>query len=54
MDNYRFYVLFNIFSIISGQWEDDNERMCTMESCLGIDRYLTQAGLKRVTARSVN
>ena len=31
MDDLRFYVLFNSISVISGQWEVDNERMYAME-----------------------
>ena len=30
-DDLRFYVLFNSISVISGQWVDDNERLCAME-----------------------
>ena len=31
MDDLRFYVLFNRVSVISGRWDVDNERLCTME-----------------------
>ena len=31
MDDFRFYVLFNSISVISGQCLDDNERQCAME-----------------------
>ena len=34
MDDLQFYVLFNSLSVISGQWEVDNERLCAMELCL--------------------
>ena len=27
----QFYILFNSISVISGQWEVDNERLCAME-----------------------
>ena len=30
-----FYVLFNSISVIPGQREDDNERLCEMEPCYG-------------------
>ena len=33
-DDMRFYVLFNSISVISGQRELDNERLCAMELCL--------------------
>ena len=38
MDDLRFYVPFNSISIISGQWEDDNERLCAKESHLQLER----------------
>ena len=31
INNKRFYVLFNIISIISGQWESDSKRLCAMQ-----------------------
>ena len=31
MDDLRIYVLFNSISVISGQWADDNIRLCAME-----------------------
>ena len=31
MDDLRFCVLFNSFSVISGPWADNNERMCAVE-----------------------
>ena len=30
MNDLRFYILFNSISVIEGQWEIDNERMCAM------------------------
>ena len=30
-DDFRFYVPFNNISVISGQWVDDNGRLCAME-----------------------
>ena len=31
MDDLRFYILLNSVSVVSGRWEVDNERLCTME-----------------------
>ena len=45
MDDLQFYVLFNSISIISGQWEGDNERLCAMEPSLRLERFLPGAGL---------
>ena len=33
----RFYALFKIISVISVQWEVDNERACAMEPCLWLN-----------------
>ena len=35
MDDLQFCVLFNSISVILGQWEGDNERLCAMESIIG-------------------
>ena len=40
-------------SVILGQWEDDNERLCAMEPRLRLNRSSLQAGLELTTARSV-
>ena len=53
MDDLQFYVLFNSISVISGQWADDNERLCAIEPHLELKRALPHAGLKLMTARSV-
>ena len=34
LDDLQFYSLFNSISVISGPWEDDNERLCAVEPCL--------------------
>ena len=34
MNDFRFYVLFNSISVISEQWEGDNERLWVMEPLL--------------------
>ena len=34
MDDLRFYVLFNSFSVISGHWAADNERLFATETRL--------------------
>ena len=39
MDDLRFYVLFNTVSVISGQWEVDNERLCAMQLRLRLRRF---------------
>ena len=31
MDGLRFYYLFKSISVISGWWEDDHERLCSMK-----------------------
>ena len=46
MDDLQFYILSNSISVISGQWEVDNERLYAMELCLGLKRFLPQAGIK--------
>ena len=38
MDDLQFYVVFNSNSVISGQWADDNERLCAMEPHLLLKR----------------
>ena len=53
MDDSQFYLLFNSISVISGQWGNDNERLCLMEPSLGLKRSLPQVELKLGTARSV-
>ena len=35
----EFYVLFTSISVISGQWEGDNERLWAVEPCLGLKRF---------------
>ena len=44
MDDLPFYVLFNSISVISGQWADDNERLCAMEPCLRLRRFRLRRG----------
>ena len=39
MDSLRFYVLFNSISVILGQYEVDNEKMCAMELRLRLRRF---------------
>ena len=45
MDNLQFYFLFNSISVISGQWADDNERLCAMEPSLPLRRIHLERGL---------
>ena len=44
---------FISFSVISGQWTDDNGRMCAKEPRLKLKRIPSQAGFQPGTARSV-
>ena len=52
MDDLQFYILFNSITAISGQWADDNERLCAIEPHM-VEKILPQAELKPGTARSV-
>ena len=45
MDDLRFYVLVNSISVISGKWEDDNERLCAMEPRLRLNKSSPLSGL---------
>ena len=38
MDDLGFYVRFNSISVISGQWMDDNGKLCVIEPCLWLRR----------------
>ena len=53
MDALQFYFIFNSFSVISGQWAGDNERLCAMAPRL-VEKILPLAGLKLGPARSVS
>ena len=53
MDDFRFNILFNSISVISGRWLGDSERLCAMEPRLRLERFLSQAGLEPETARTV-
>ena len=44
-DDLQFYILFNSFSVISGQWMDDNERLYTLEPLLRFRRFRLERGL---------
>ena len=44
MDDLHFYVLFNSVSVISGQREVDNERLCAMELSLQLRRFCLEWG----------
>ena len=48
MDDLRCYVLFNGGSVISGQREIDNERLCAVELRLRLRRFRLQRGLNFV------
>ena len=49
-DDLQFYILFNSTSVISGQWEGDNEKLSATEPCLQLKRFLPPAGLELLTA----
>ena len=52
-DDFRFNVLFNTITVISGTRMGDNERLCAMElPSLRLKRFLSPAGLEKGTARS--
>ena len=53
MDDLLFYILFNSISVISGQWADDNDRLCTVEPRLNLKRSPPETGLEPGTARSL-
>ena len=40
-----FYVLFDSVSVMSGQWEVDNERLCAMELRLRLRRSRTRSAI---------
>ena len=46
-------VPFNRISVISGQSEVDNERLCAIDPCLRLERFPPLTGLKPGTAGSV-
>ena len=41
------------FFVISGQWLGDNERLCAVEPCLRLERFLALGWARTRTARSV-
>ena len=48
MDDLRFYVFFNIFSVISGLWPDDDERLCAMKPRLHLRKFGFERGSNSV------
>lgn len=46
MDDLRFKTLFNCISAISGQWEDENERLYAIEARLCLERLSHRAGIE--------
>ena len=46
------FTSFSTVLLSSGRWEGDNDRLCTMEPHLWLERFLPPAGLKLGTARS--
>ena len=53
MDDLRFYILFDSISVISGQWEVDDEKVVCNGTPFMVWKILPQAGLKLGTPRSV-
>lgn len=41
-----FYILVHEISIISRRWEDDNEMLFALGSCLQLNRFITPAALE--------
>ena len=44
MEEMRFYVIFNSIEVISGQWTDDNEKLCAMEPRLRLGIFHPERG----------
>ena len=44
MDDMRFYVIFNSISVISGQLEVNNERLCAIELRLRLREFCLERG----------
>ena len=43
-DEMQFDVLLNSISVISGRWEDDDEKLCAMEPRLRLRRFCLEQG----------
>ena len=54
MDDLQFYVLFNNVSVISEQWEVDNERLCAVELRLQVSRFRLEQGSNSVSRPALN
>ena len=52
MDDLGFYILFNSISVISGRWDDDNERLCAMEPRLWLGRFRLERGSNPIVGDS--
>ena len=54
MDDLLFYILHfqQYFTVTSGQWADDNERLCTNGTPFAFEKISPRAGLELGTARS--
>ena len=53
MDDLQFYILFNSVSDISERWLGVEEKLCAVEPCLWLKRFLPQAGLKPGTIKFI-
>ena len=49
MDELGFYVPFNSISVISGRRKGEDEKLCAMKRCLGLERILLLAGFEPAT-----
>ena len=48
LDGLQSYVLLISTSVISGQWEGDNDRLCAMEPCLQFENLPKALNLELV------
>ena len=46
IDDMRSFVLLNSISVISGQWEVDNERLCAMKLRLLVEKISPRARIE--------
>ena len=51
MSDLRFYVFLKCILVMSGRWDGDNESMCAVEPCLGLEKFPPIAGLGPATTK---
>ena len=54
MGNMQLYILYSLFSVISGYWKGGYERWYAMEPCLQLLKFQPPTGAKPGTVRSVD